>query len=57
MFEKLFQPSIRPLCVIFILNSVDVARYAFFIWHKSLTNCDACLIESIFQIRSSGDNW
>ncbi len=41
-----------PLCVIFAPNSVDVARYAAFIWHKSPTNCDAHLAESIFQTRS-----
>ena len=41
-----------PICVIFAPNSVDVARYASFIWHKSHTNCDAHLTESIFQTRS-----
>ena len=45
-----------PLCVIFAPYSVDVARYASFIWHKSPTNCDAHLTESIFQTRSkTGD--
>ena len=44
--------SYLPLCVIFASNSVDVARYAAFIWHKSPTNCDAHLAESIFQTRS-----
>ncbi len=42
-----------PLCVIFAPHSVDVARYASFIWHKSPTNCDVHLTESIFQTRSS----
>ena len=42
-----------PLCVIFAPHSVDVARYDSFIWHKSPTNCDAHLAESIFQTRSS----
>ena len=42
-----------PFCAIFASNSVDVARYASFIWHKSPTNCDAHLTESIFQTRSS----
>ncbi len=41
-----------PLCVISAPNSVDVARYDSFIWHKSPTNCDAHLTESIFQTRS-----
>ena len=42
-----------PLCVIFAPNSVNIARYASFIRHKSPTNCDAHLTESIFQTRSS----
>ena len=42
-----------PLCVIFAPNSGYIARYAPFIWHKSPTNCDAHLAESIFQTRSS----
>ncbi len=37
------------LCVIFAPNSGYIAHYAPFIWHKSLTNCDAHLTESIFQ--------
>ncbi len=41
-----------PFCVIFAPHSVDVARYASFIWHKSPTNCDVHLTESIFQTRS-----
>ncbi len=41
-----------PLCVIFVPNSGYIARYAPFIWHKSPTNCDAHLAESIFQTRS-----
>ncbi len=45
-----------PLCAIFASNSVDVARYASFIWHKSPTNCAAHLTESIFQTRSSKIN-
>ena len=45
--------SYSPLCVIFAPNSVNIARYASFIRHKSPTNCDAHLTESIFQTRSS----
>ncbi len=41
-----------PFCAIFASNSVDVARYASFIWHKSPTNCAEHLTESIFQTRS-----
>ncbi len=41
-----------PLCVIFVSNSGYIARYAPFIWHKSPTNCDAHLTESIFQTSS-----
>jgi len=41
------------VCVIFAPNSGYIARYAPFIWHKSPTNCDAHLTESIFQTRSS----
>ena len=41
-----------PLCSIFCLNSVAVARYGAFIRTKSSTNCDAHLAESFFQIRS-----
>ena len=44
--------SYSPLCEIFAPNSVNIARYASFIWHKSPTNCDAHLAESIFQTRS-----
>ena len=33
-------------------NSVALACNDFFIWHKSPTNCDAHLTETIFQIRS-----
>ncbi len=40
------------LCVIFAPISGYIARYAPFIWHKSPTNCDAHLAESIFQTRS-----
>ena len=42
-----------PLCGIFYLHSVDVARYAALIQAKSPTNCDAHLAESLFQTRSS----
>ena len=41
-----------PLCGIFYLRSVDVARYAALIQEKSPTNCDAHLAESLFQTRS-----
>ena len=41
-----------PLCGIFCLHSVDVARYAALIQTKSPTNCDAHLAESLFQTRS-----
>ena len=43
-----------PLCVIFAPNSGYIARYVPFIWHKSPTNCDAHLTESIFQTSPSG---
>lgn len=42
-----------PFCVIFAPNSGYIARYAPLIWHKSPTNCDAHLTESIFQTRPS----
>ncbi|RGI77903.1 hypothetical protein DXD91_14765 [Anaerobutyricum hallii] len=41
-----------PICGIFCLHSVDVARYAALIQVKSITNCNAHLAESIFQTRS-----
>ncbi len=41
-----------PLCVIFVPDSGYIARYVPFIWHRSPTNCDAYLTESIFQTRS-----
>ncbi|MFR4360399.1 DUF6783 domain-containing protein [Anaerobutyricum hallii] len=41
-----------PICGIFCLHSVDVARYAALIQAKSPTNCNAHLTESIFQTRS-----
>ncbi|RGI22186.1 hypothetical protein DXC28_12675 [Ruminococcus sp. OM08-9BH] len=41
-----------PLCGIFCLNSVAVARYGALIRTKSPTNCDAHLAESLFQTRS-----
>ena len=41
-----------PICGIFCLHSVDVARYAALIQAKSPTNCNAHLAESIFQTRS-----
>ena len=42
-----------PICGIFCLHSVDVARYAALIQAKSPTNCDVHLAESISQTRSS----
>ena len=42
-----------PLCGIFCLHSVDVARYAALIQTKSPTNCDIYLAESIFKTHSS----
>ena len=42
-----------PICGIFCLHSVDVARYAALIQAKSPANCNAHLAESIFQTRSS----
>ena len=42
-----------PICGIFCLHSVDVARYGALIQAKSPTNCNAHLTESIFQTRSS----
>ncbi len=42
-----------PLSVIFAPNSVNVARYASLIWHKSPTKCGIHLPKSIFQTRSS----
>ena len=44
-----------PLCGIFYLHSVDVARYAALIQAKSPTNCGIQLTESIFQTHSSLD--
>ncbi|RHC62468.1 hypothetical protein DW833_11825 [Anaerobutyricum hallii] len=41
-----------PICGIFCLHSVGVARYAALIQAKSPTNCNAHLAESIFQTRS-----
>ena len=41
-----------PLCGIFCLRSVDVARYAALIQTKSPTNCDIYLAESIFKTHS-----
>ncbi len=49
--------SYSPLCVIFAPNSGYIAHYAPFIWHKSLTNCDAHLTESIFQTHSRARKW
>ena len=46
-----------PLCGIFCLNSVAVARYGAFIRTKSPTNCDAHLAESLFQTRSRILHW
>ena len=45
-----------PICGIFCLHSVDVARYAALIQAKSPTNCNAHLTESIFQTRSAQRN-
>nr|WP_318289501.1 DUF6783 domain-containing protein [Blautia glucerasea] len=42
-----------PLCAVFCLNSVAVARCGVFILETSSTNCDAHLVESLFQTRSS----
>ncbi|WP_147644455.1 DUF6783 domain-containing protein [[Ruminococcus] lactaris] len=42
-----------PLCGIFYLHSVDIARYAALIQTKSPINCDIYLAESIFQTHSS----
>ncbi|RGI65594.1 hypothetical protein DW748_01990 [Ruminococcus sp. AM28-41] len=41
-----------PLCGIFCLLSVGVARYAALNQTKSPTNCDAHLVESLFQTHS-----
>ncbi|MCI8308348.1 MAG: tyrosine-protein phosphatase [Lachnospiraceae bacterium] len=41
-----------PLCGIFTPNSVNVARYASLIWHKSPAKCETHLTESNFQTRS-----
>ena len=41
-----------PICGIFCLHSVDVARYAALIQAKSPTNCGIHLAESNFQTRS-----
>ena len=38
-----------PICSIFCLHLVDVARYAALIQAKSPTNCNAHLTESIFK--------
>ncbi|WWR19189.1 DUF6783 domain-containing protein [Lachnospiraceae bacterium JLR.KK009] len=44
---------LHPLiCGIFLPNSINVARYASFIWQKSPTNCRIHLSESNFQTRS-----
>ena len=42
-----------PICDIFCLYSVDVARYAALIQAKSPVNCNAHFAESIFQTRSN----
>ncbi|MEY8395239.1 DUF6783 domain-containing protein [Lachnospiraceae bacterium 45-P1] len=42
-----------PLCSIFGPNSLNVARYAAFIWAKSPTKWNAQLPESNFQTRSN----
>ncbi|WWR18029.1 DUF6783 domain-containing protein [Lachnospiraceae bacterium JLR.KK009] len=52
---KIHSRHLHPLiCGIFLPNSVNVARYASFIWQKSPTNCRIHLSESNFQTRSSG---
>ncbi|WWR18954.1 DUF6783 domain-containing protein [Lachnospiraceae bacterium JLR.KK009] len=51
---KIHSSHLHPLiCGIFLPNSVNVARYASFIWQKSPTNCRIHLSESNFQTRSS----
>ncbi len=51
---KIHSRHLHPLiCGIFLPNSVNVARYASFIWQKSPTNCRIHLSESNFQTRSS----
>ena len=50
--KKAFRELRVPVCGIFYLHSVDVARYAALIQAKSPTNCDAHLAESLFQTRS-----
>ncbi|WWR18448.1 DUF6783 domain-containing protein [Lachnospiraceae bacterium JLR.KK009] len=50
---KIHSRHLHPLiCGIFLPNSVNVARYASFIWQKSPTNCRIHLSESNFQTRS-----
>ncbi|WP_334303066.1 DUF6783 domain-containing protein [Otoolea muris] len=41
---------------IFVPNSLNAARCAAFIWHKSPTKRNAHLAESIFQTRSRTEN-
>ena len=54
---KIHSRHLHPLiCGIFLPNSVNVARYASFIWQKSPTNCRIHLSESNFQTRSSDSN-
>ena len=50
--KKAFRELRVPVCGIFYLHSVDVARYAALIQATSPTNCDAHLAESLFQTRS-----
>ena len=51
---KIHSRHLHPLiCGIFLPNSVNVARYASFIWQKSPTNCRIHLSESNFQTRSN----
>ncbi|WWR22290.1 DUF6783 domain-containing protein [Lachnospiraceae bacterium JLR.KK009] len=53
MCLKIHSRHLHPLiCGIFLPNSVNVARYASFIWQKSPTNCRIHLSESNFQTRS-----
>ncbi|WWR22392.1 DUF6783 domain-containing protein [Lachnospiraceae bacterium JLR.KK009] len=52
-YLKIHSRHLHPLiCGIFLPNSVNVARYASFIWQKSPTNCRIHLSESNFQTHS-----
>ena len=56
-YIKSFLQSARPNLRIFCLHSVEVARYAALIQAKSPTNCNVHLTESIFQTRSSSQDY